>query len=203
MTCQLENLGSIVSSYSGLWGMAKNILALIFAPHAAISLLVWLSLSAGAAFVSTKAAQCADFEVCISIFSDILSLGLMYLYILYPFATAYCLSQLDKPALQIRHMFLAFCAIGGLFAHTFLTIRELYGDPTVGIDFANGIALWVLGFLAPLYVIWSASRSLVLIESGMKAAMFDRVIAFLLFIISIPIGIFFLNPRIRDAIRGQ
>ena len=55
---------------------------------------------------------------------------------------------------------------------------------------------WLLGFFAPLYVIWSASNLLITLEEHHPASVNQSIGTFLM-LFFLPVGVFFLQKRVR------
>lgn len=67
---------------------------------------------------------------------------------------------------------------------------------------AMAAVTWSLGFFGPLYVIWSASSLLVTIEERRPASI-DRSIGTFLMLFFLPVGVLFVQKRVRRLMSGS
>ena len=93
----------------------------------------------------------------------------------------------------LRLVLLAF--VGALVAHGCVWLLWVIpdGDP---VWVALATVTWILGFMGPIYLLIYASRALVMAETG-KPVPLDRWLGTLLLFLCLPIGVIFIQRRVR------
>ncbi len=123
-------------------------------------------------------------------------------YMGYPVAIAIHVLRTVGPVTQVKPARLAAAALLMLAAHVTAHIMGIGPWPDGPGFVILGSMAWLAGFASPLYIMGTAARGLVYAEEG-HAVAFNRAIGTFFMFAFLPLGIYFLQRRLRRLPTGE
>ncbi|MDH3230528.1 MAG: hypothetical protein OEN55_12115 [Alphaproteobacteria bacterium] len=138
----------------------------------------------------------------ISVLSVIVGAAVMAVFFIgYPVAIAIHVLRTHGPVTQVRPARIAVSLL--VILPAFLTAMAFFASPgPQGTGFAIAVNIPIFAWLAGVfYILWTAARGLVQAEDG-RAVAFNRVIGTFFMFYFLPLGIYFLQRRVRRLTAG-